>query len=87
MNLFDPQSLQTSVELYETNLVPNQIITPAKSTSVIGIVQDAVVGTYKLTGTDIGDINRQRYYNILMWHDTFTGDIGKNQSNYNGQSS
>ena len=49
MNIFAPQSLQTQIELEEIADVKKQIITPAKSVTIYGIVQDGLIGSYNLT--------------------------------------
>lgn len=49
MNIFVPQSLQSRIELEEIADVKEQIITPSSSKTVIGIVQDGLLGAYNLT--------------------------------------
>jgi DNA-directed RNA polymerase II subunit RPB1 len=49
MNIFLPQSIQTQIELEEIADVKRQIISPATSTPIIGIVQDGLLGAYNLT--------------------------------------
>lgn len=49
MNIFLPQSIQTQIELEEIADVKRQIITPSSSTTIIGIVQDGLLGSYNLT--------------------------------------
>lgn len=49
MNIFLPQSNQTRIELEEIADVQRQIITPALSVPIIGIVQDGILGSYTLT--------------------------------------
>mgnify|MGYP000149051844 CR=1 FL=1 len=49
MNVFFPQSLQTQIELEEIACVEKQIISPTSSKTVIGIVQDGLLGAYNLT--------------------------------------
>lgn len=49
MNIFFPQSLQTQIELEEIACVEKQIISPTSSKTVIGIVQDGLLGAYNLT--------------------------------------
>jgi DNA-directed RNA polymerase II subunit RPB1 len=48
-NIFLPQSIQTQIELEEIADVKRQIITPATSRTIIGIVQDGLLGAYNLT--------------------------------------
>lgn len=49
MNVFLPQSVQAQIELEEIADVKRQIITPALSMPIIGIVQDCLLGSYNLT--------------------------------------
>lgn len=49
MNIFLPQSNQTKIELEEIADVQRQVITPALSVPIIGIVQDGILGSYTLT--------------------------------------
>jgi len=49
MNIFVPQSIQTRIELEEIANVKKQIITPSTSLTIIGIVQDGLLGAYNLT--------------------------------------
>lgn len=49
MNIFLPQSIQTQIELEELADVKRQIITPSTSRTIIGIVQDGLLGAYNLT--------------------------------------
>jgi DNA-directed RNA polymerase II subunit RPB1 len=52
MNLHVPQSLTTAVELEELTSVKNQVITPKDSQPIIAVVQDAVLGIYRMTQPD-----------------------------------
>lgn len=49
MNIFIPQSIQTMIELQEIADVRRQIIKPATSVPIIGVVQDSLLGAYNLT--------------------------------------
>jgi DNA-directed RNA polymerase II subunit RPB1 len=49
MNIFLPQTLQTQIELEELACVEKQLITPTTSSTVFGIVQDGLLGSYNLT--------------------------------------
>lgn len=49
MNVFFCQSVQTQIELEEIADVKKQIITPAKSVTIYGIVQDGLIGSFNLT--------------------------------------
>ena len=49
MNIFIPQSVQTRIELEEIADTQLQMITPATSVPIMGIVQDGLLGAYNLT--------------------------------------
>lgn len=66
MNIFIPQSIQTQIELEEIADVKKQIITPAKSVTIYGIVQDGLVGSYNLTD-DRTKINWRDSMNIMSY--------------------
>ena len=85
MNMYMPQSMLTSVELLETNLVPSQIVTPATSKSIIGIVQDSLIGSYLMTSDNTPPIDKKRYFNSLVWHDTFNGEMVDIKKSYTGK--
>jgi DNA-directed RNA polymerase II subunit RPB1 len=48
MNCHIPQSYEAAIELMEIAAVPKQIITPRHAKPVIGIVQDTLIGSYRL---------------------------------------
>jgi len=66
MNIFIPQSLQSRIELEEIADVKQQIITPSTSTTVIGIVQDGLLGAYNLTDDRI-KIDWRSAMNIISY--------------------
>ena len=66
MNTFIPQSLQTQIELEEIADVKKQIIMPAKSVTIYGIVQDGLIGSYNLTD-DKTRINWRDTMNIMSY--------------------
>lgn len=53
MNIFVPQSIQTQLELEEIASVERQIITPKSSKTIVGIVQDGLLGSFNLTSPDV----------------------------------
>ena len=75
MNMFAPQSKKTTVELIELALVPTQIITPAKSKTIIGIIQDPLVGSFKLTTTKLPPISKQNFFNAIGTVSEFSGKL------------
>ena len=51
MNIFVPQNIQTQIELEELAAVEQQIISPTNSKTIIGIVQDGLIGAFNLTSS------------------------------------
>ena len=68
MNIFVPQSIQAMIELEYIADVKRQIITPAKSIPIIGIIQDGLLGSYNLTKDDT-TIDWKSAMNILSMTD------------------
>lgn len=72
MNAHIPQSLEASTELTEIAAVPHQIVAPRHAKPVIGIVQDTLVGSWRLTRPKIS-MNRREFMNMMMWNKRFEG--------------
>ena len=86
MNAHAPQSIEAATELEEIAAVPHQILRPRDGLPVIGIVQDTLVGSYRLT-RDTVSFNRREFMNMMMWNKRFDGRIPqpKAGSRYTGQ--
>ena len=56
MNLHMPQDEQAEIELRKLAAVPYQLISPASNSSIVGIYQDSLLGSYLFT-------NKQKTYN------------------------
>lgn len=65
MNLHAPQDEEASSELRNLAAVPRQIISPAKNSSIVGIFQDSLLGSYRFTREGIQFTPRQAM-NLLM---------------------
>jgi DNA-directed RNA polymerase II subunit RPB1 len=76
MNAHIPQSYEASTELAEIAAVPYQIISPRNGKPVIGIVQDTLVGSYRITRDQVS-FNRREFMNLMMWNKRFEGIIPK----------
>jgi DNA-directed RNA polymerase II subunit RPB1 len=74
MNLHLPQSLQTKSELQENMMVSKNIISAQANKPVMGIVQDTLLGSSKLTRRDVF-VDKPFFMNILMWLKEFDGKI------------
>ena len=66
MNIHLPQSIQTKIELEEVADVKWQIITPSRSTTIIGLKQDGLLGAYNLTSPHIR-IDWKNAMNIISY--------------------
>jgi len=60
-----PQSLQTYKELEDLTIVPTQIISPGSCAPIIGIVQDALTGSYLLTRDEMY-VSKHDIFNLVM---------------------
>ncbi|EFX79690.1 hypothetical protein DAPPUDRAFT_244675 [Daphnia pulex] len=76
MNMHFPQKLETRSEVENILLTPRQIITPQANKPVMGIVQDTLVGTYKLTKRDVF-LEKEQMMNLLMFLPTWDGKMPK----------
>ena len=76
MNAHVPQSYEASTELAEIAAVPHQIVTPRHAKPLIGVVQDSLVGAYRLTRAHV-DFNRREFMNMMMWNKRFEGVVPK----------
>ena len=69
MNLHMPQDPESEAELRNLAAVPYQIISPANNSSIIGIYQDSMLGSYLFTRENIR-FNPRDAMNLLMMLDT-----------------
>jgi DNA-directed RNA polymerase II subunit RPB1 len=65
MNMHMPQDEEAEAELKNLAAVPYQIISPAKNQSIIGIFQDSLLGSYRLTRPGVSFTPREAM-NLLM---------------------
>lgn len=68
MNMHVPQSLETKAEIKEIMAVPRQIVAPQGNKPCMGIVQDSLLGIYRLTKRDTF-LDKASVMNILMFID------------------
>ena len=83
MNMHVPQSNQTEYELKALASVPTQIISPRESSPIISVVQDIVVGLYRITKENVV-VNNKQYFNILAGNSKFTGNHLSHSKHING---
>jgi DNA-directed RNA polymerase II subunit RPB1 len=74
MNAHIPQSYESMVELEEIAAIPHHIITPRHAKPMIGVYQDTLVGSYRLTQPGI-EFTRREFMNLMMWNKRFDGYI------------
>ena len=89
MNMHCPQSYEASIELAEIAAVSKQIITPRHAKPVIGIVQDTLIGSYRLTQPNV-NFTRREFMNMMMWNMHYDGTLPTPKKNgeverYTGQ--
>jgi DNA-directed RNA polymerase II subunit RPB1 len=72
MNAHIPQSDEATVELEEIAGVPHHIISPRHAKPLIGVYQDTLVGSYRLTQPGI-QLTRREFMNLMMWNKRFDG--------------
>jgi len=83
MNIFLSQSIQTQIELEEIADVKRQVITPATSRTIIGIVQDGLIGSYNLTAPNMR-IDWKSAMNIMSYTSIDDFKIFKKNKEYTG---
>jgi DNA-directed RNA polymerase II subunit RPB1 len=74
MNAHIPQSYEATVELEEIAAVPHHIITPRHAKPMIGVYQDTLVGSYRLTQPGI-EFTQREFMNLMMWNKRFDGTL------------
>ena len=65
MNMHGPQDIEAASELRNLAIVTKQIISPANNKSIIGIFQDSLLSTYRLTRSNI-KFSQRDAMNLLM---------------------
>lgn len=76
MNLHAPQSIQTMCELKDFANVPYHIISPKDGKPIIEVVQDTMVGSFRLTKDNVR-INDKTFANLQMVNSYFDGVLPK----------
>jgi DNA-directed RNA polymerase II subunit RPB1 len=65
MNLHMPQDEESEIELRNLAAVPYQIISPANNSAIVGIFQDSLLGSYRITRENI-KFDAREAMNLLM---------------------
>ena len=84
MNIFVSQSVQAQIELEQITDVKLQVITPQSSAPIIGLIQDALLGSYNMT-VDTMNIDWRNVMNLLSGTDITNYDILKKNIIYFGK--
>ena len=81
-----PQSYEAAVELEEIAAIPHNIVSPRHARPLIGVYQDSVVGSYRLT-RDTSRFNRKEMMNLMMRNKRFDGTlpVPNEEGRYTGQ--
>jgi DNA-directed RNA polymerase II subunit RPB1 len=79
MNAFGPQSTQTMSELMDLAAVPYMVLAPRDGKPVIEVVQDTMVGSFRLT-KDWVRIHDKTLANLQMVNSYFHGELPKPNS-------
>jgi DNA-directed RNA polymerase II subunit RPB1 len=74
MNLHVPQSDETRAEVQNLCMVPRQIVSPQKNQPLMGIVQDTLLGVYKMSRRD-NFLPIEQVMNIMMWVPDWDGIV------------
>lgn len=83
MNLHYPQSVHTMGELRDLAAIPYMILSAKSATPIIEVVQDTLVGTFRLTKQNV-TIDDKTMANLQMVNSYFTGNL-EHKTSYTGQ--
>jgi DNA-directed RNA polymerase II subunit RPB1 len=74
MNMHAPQSYEAATELEEIAAIPHNIVSPRHAKPLIGVFQDSVVGSYRLTRAST-EFTRREFMNLMMRNKRFEGTL------------
>ena len=72
MNMHVPQSYEAATELEEIAAIPHNVVTPRHARPLIGVFQDSVVGSYRLTRPG-NEFTRREFMNLMMKNKRYEG--------------
>ena len=75
MNMHMPQNVLAETELRQLAAIPYQTISPAKNTPIIGIYQDSLLGSYRMTRPNINFTPREAMNLLMMYPHVKTEDL------------
>jgi DNA-directed RNA polymerase II subunit RPB1 len=74
MNLHVPQSDETRAEVMNLCMVPLNIVSPQRNSPLMGIVQDTLLGIFKMTRRD-NFLTKEQVMSLMMWVPDWDGVI------------
>jgi len=74
MNIHVPQSVEAAIELRMIASIPQQIISPQNSLPIIGILQDALLGSNRFTRPTVA-FSRKDAMNLLVFSKMWNGKL------------
>ncbi|KKY19120.1 putative dna-dependent rna polymerase ii largest [Phaeomoniella chlamydospora] len=74
MNLHVPQSQESRSELANICMVPLNIVSPQRNSPLMGIIQDTLLGIYKICRRDVM-LSKEDVMNVMLWLDDWDGVI------------
>ena len=74
MNLHVPQSQEARSELTHICHVPQNIVSPQRNSPLMGIIQDTLLGIYKICRRDVF-LSKEAVMNIMLWVHNWDGVI------------
>ena len=74
MNIHIPQSVEAAIELRMIASIPQQIISPQNSLPIIGILQDALLGSNRFTRPTVA-FSRKDAMNLLVFSKMWNGKL------------
>jgi DNA-directed RNA polymerase II subunit RPB1 len=84
MNLHMPQDPESESELKNLAAVPYQIISPANNSSIIGIYQDSMLGSYLFSRENVKFTPRQAMNLLMMFNGTNENQLLKDSQKEGG---
>jgi len=80
MNMHVPQNVLAETELRTLAAIPYQTISPASNSPIIGIYQDSLLGSYRLTRDNVKFTQRDAMNLLMMYPHVKTDDIREKKS-------
>ena len=84
MNMHFPQTVQTMNELRDLAYIPYMIISPKDGVPIIGMVQDVLLGAYRITDDKV-KVDPITVANLQMVNSNFSGKMPDMNKTYSGK--